>query len=120
MRPHRRHCRVRKGMAPKGQEKGNLLGRPGQRERKTLILFREMAHQSRRIPQPAHARSRIMGDLDLRSSNRSAVPMPVGTLTIRSAEWATNRLRRNAMKNTALKVLLAAAVLIPLAVYAQP
>src|SRR5262249_50996062 len=28
--------------------------------------------------------------------------------------------RRNAMKNTALKVLLAAAVLIPLAVYAQP
>src|ERR1700719_4886685 len=28
--------------------------------------------------------------------------------------------RRNTMKNTALKVLLAAAVLIPLAVYAQP
>src|SRR5215475_1226572 len=28
--------------------------------------------------------------------------------------------RRNAMKNTALKVLLAAAVLIPLALYAQP
>src|SRR5690349_9902796 len=28
--------------------------------------------------------------------------------------------RRNGMKNTALKVLLAAAVLIPLAVYAQP
>src|SRR5204863_9666952 len=28
--------------------------------------------------------------------------------------------RRNTMKNTALKVLLAAAILIPLAVYAQP
>src|SRR5439155_22363732 len=41
-------------------------------------------------------------------------------LTMRSAEWATNRFRRNTMKNTALKVLLAAAVLIPLAVYAQP
>src|SRR3954462_2840924 len=46
--------------------------------------------------------------------------MPVGTLTNESAEWAANRFRRNAMKNTALKVLLAAAVLIPLAVYAQP
>src|SRR5207245_6210683 len=46
--------------------------------------------------------------------------MPIGTLTMRSAEWATNRFRRNTMKNTALKVLLAAAVLIPLAVYAQP
>src|SRR6185436_18609576 len=33
---------------------------------------------------------------------------------------ATSRLRRNTMKNTALKVLLAAAVLIPLAIYAQP
>src|SRR5438067_10309422 len=46
--------------------------------------------------------------------------MPIGTLTMRSAEWATNRFRRNTMKNTALKVLLAAAILIPLAVYAQP
>src|SRR2546425_8319479 len=46
--------------------------------------------------------------------------MHVGTVTMRSAEWATNRFRRNTMKNTALKVLLAAAVLIPLAVYAQP
>src|SRR5207249_9022551 len=46
--------------------------------------------------------------------------MHVGTLTMRSAECATNRFRRNTMKNTALKVLLAAAVLIPLAVYAQP
>ena len=33
---------------------------------------------------------------------------------------ATDRFRRNAMKNTALNVLLAAAVLIPLVVYAQP
>jgi hypothetical protein len=39
----------------------------------------------------AHLRSRIMGDL-----------------------------RRNTMKHTALSVLLAAAVLIPLAIYAQP
>src|SRR6267143_1355690 len=46
--------------------------------------------------------------------------MPIGTLTMRSAEWATNSFRRNTMKNTALKVLLAAAVLTPLAVYAQP
>src|SRR4051795_3345233 len=46
--------------------------------------------------------------------------MPVGTLTNESAEWATNRFRRNMMKHTALKVLLAAAILIPLAVYAQP
>src|SRR2546425_7157756 len=46
--------------------------------------------------------------------------MHVGTVTMRSAEWATNRFRRNTMKNTALKVLFAAAVLIPLAVYAQP
>src|SRR5579862_2346874 len=30
------------------------------------------------------------------------------------------RFRRNAMKNTALKVLLSAAVLIPAAIYAQP
>src|SRR5439155_16108897 len=41
-------------------------------------------------------------------------------LTMRSAEWATNRFRRNTMKNTALKVLLAAAILIPVAVIAQP
>src|SRR3982751_5331127 len=34
--------------------------------------------------------------------------------------WATNRFRRNTMKHTALNVLLAAAILIPLAVYAQP
>src|SRR3954452_10373382 len=46
--------------------------------------------------------------------------MPVGTLTNESAEWATNRFRRNTMKHTALKVFLAAAILIPLAVYAQP
>src|SRR5881275_1811775 len=46
--------------------------------------------------------------------------MPIGTLTMPSAEWATNGFRRNTMKNTALKVLLAAAVLIPLAIYAQP
>src|ERR1044071_4844860 len=39
---------------------------------------------------------------------------------MRGAEWATDGFRRNTMKNTALKVLLAAAVLIPLAVYAQP
>src|SRR5436309_8542660 len=45
--------------------------------------------------------------------------MPVGTLAMRSAEWATNRFRRNTMKKTALKILLAA-VLIPVAVYAQP
>src|ERR1041384_8378748 len=35
-------------------------------------------------------------------------------------EWATNEFRRNAVKNTARRVWLAAAVLIPLAVYAQP
>src|SRR2546423_533469 len=46
--------------------------------------------------------------------------MPIGTLTMARAEWATNGFRRNTMKNTALKVLLAAAVLIPLAIYAQP
>src|SRR6267378_7020470 len=46
--------------------------------------------------------------------------MPIGTLTMRSAEWATNSFRRNTMKNTALKVLLTAAVLIPVVVYAQP
>src|SRR3954463_685480 len=46
--------------------------------------------------------------------------MPVGTLTNESAEWATNRFRRNTMKHTALNVLLAAAVLSPLGVYAQP
>src|SRR5215510_1010415 len=37
-----------------------------------------------------------------------------------TAPRGDNTFRRNAMKNTALKVLLAAAVLIPLAVYAQP
>src|SRR3954462_9588369 len=46
--------------------------------------------------------------------------MPVGTLTNESAEWAANRFRRNTMKHTALNVFLAAAILIPLAVYAQP
>src|SRR3954469_1733208 len=46
--------------------------------------------------------------------------MPVATLTNESADWATNRFRRNIMKHTALNVLLAAAILIPLAVYAQP
>src|ERR1041384_6692314 len=35
-------------------------------------------------------------------------------------EWATNEFRRNTVKNTARRVWLAAAVLIPLAVYAQP
>src|ERR1044071_9665234 len=39
---------------------------------------------------------------------------------MRSAEWATSRFRRNTVKNTALKILLTAAVLIPLAVSAQP
>src|SRR5215510_3228197 len=37
-----------------------------------------------------------------------------------TAPRGDNTFRRNTMKNTALKVLLAAAVLIPLAVYAQP
>src|ERR1044071_3658330 len=46
--------------------------------------------------------------------------MPVGTLTKTKREWTTNRFRRDMMKNTALKVLLAAAVVIPLALYAQP
>src|SRR5947207_12322842 len=46
--------------------------------------------------------------------------MPVGTLNNSTREWATNRFRRNTMKNTALRILLAAAVMIPLAVYAQP
>src|ERR1044071_4012570 len=39
---------------------------------------------------------------------------------MRGAEWATDGFRRNTMKNTALRVLLAAAVLISLLVYAQP
>src|SRR5258705_1422734 len=46
--------------------------------------------------------------------------MPVGTLNDATREWPINRFRRNTMKNTALRILLAAAVLIPLAVYAQP
>src|SRR3954451_6998417 len=45
--------------------------------------------------------------------------MPVGTDNAKR-RVGDQRFRRNTMKNSALKVLLAAAVLIPLAVYAQP
>src|SRR5204862_2630890 len=49
--------------------------------------------------------------------------MPVTTLTCEAGYQrlrGDDMFRRNTMQNTALKVLLAAAVLIPLAVYAQP
>src|SRR3979490_3307974 len=46
--------------------------------------------------------------------------MPVGTLNDATREWPINRFRRNTVKNTALRILLAAAFLVPLAVYAQP
>src|SRR5262245_32789762 len=48
----------------------------------------------------------------------SATVSPAKPHNGRSSE--TQTFRRNTMKSTALKVLLAAAVLIPLAVYAQP
>src|SRR5204862_6860513 len=49
--------------------------------------------------------------------------MPVTTLTCEAGYQrlrGDDMFRRNIMKNTALKVLLAAAILIPLPVYAQP
>jgi hypothetical protein len=45
MHQNRRQNRVRTAMAPKGQEKGNVINVAGPRERKPSILFRKMAPQ---------------------------------------------------------------------------